>query len=263
MFNLIKMNLYRMTKAVSSWVILFVAMAIGVLDFAMLKITVDDPFHLGMAETAGFTSGMNWMVALQGVFFGTTLLIVIGVFVVIFSNAETKCGFDKNIIGITKSKWKHTLARWISAMIGVTVIMAVTFFVTVALSFIFMNSFTAGDLLQFAKILGIIYLFYAAFSAVFFFFTTAFRSSAGGVVASLVISLGVLNMIEMLIDLGFTKLFGQTRYVPSEFFLDGAYGHLSVDSANGTLLKLTLICVVYIVAALGFSMFLQQKRDVK
>ena len=39
MLNLIQMNLYRMKKAVSTWVLAIVAVAIAVLDFSIMKIT--------------------------------------------------------------------------------------------------------------------------------------------------------------------------------------------------------------------------------
>ncbi|MBR3057786.1 MAG: hypothetical protein IKG93_07420 [Clostridiales bacterium] len=263
MLNLIQMNLYRMKKAVSTWVLAIVAVAIAVLDFSIMKIYVDDPFGWGLAEITGMEGGMDMMKTITGFLRGTDLLIVLSIFVVIFTNAEQKCGFDKNIIGITKHKWKQTLSRWLSAMIGVTAIMALAYGTFTGLSVIFMNSFSAGDMVAYGKLMLIVYLFYAAFSAVFFFFTTAFKSSAGGLVPSLLITTGVLSLITKLLDLGAERLFHNPKYLPSDFFLEGAYAAVSPDASNGTILRVVVTAAVYLVVALGLSMFMQQKRDVR
>ena len=46
MFNLIKMNLYRMTHAVSTWVIAIVTVLYAFLQFGALKLMMDDPLHM-------------------------------------------------------------------------------------------------------------------------------------------------------------------------------------------------------------------------
>ena len=263
MRNLIKMNLFRMRKAVSTWVLAIVAVAIAILDFGIMKIYVDDPFNWGLGEIIQMESGMDMMKTITGFLRGTDLLIILAIFVVIFTNAEQKCGFDKNIIGITKNKWKQTLCRWLSAMIGVTAIMAVSYGTFTLLSVVFMNSFVLGDMLAYGKIMLIVYLFYAAFSAVFFFFTTVFRSSAGGLVPSLLITTGVLSLISKLLDLGANKLFNNPKLLPSDFFLEGAFSAVSNEASNGTLIRVVVTAAVYIVVALGLSMFIQQKRDVR
>ena len=106
-------------------------------------------------------------------------------------------------------------------------------------------------------------IFYAAFSAVFFFFTTVFRSSAGGLVPSLLITTGVLSLISKLLDLGANKLFNNPKLLPSDFFLEGAFSAVSNEASNGTLIRVVVTAAVYIVVALGLSMFIQQKRDVR
>ena len=256
------MNLYRMKNAVSSWVLGICAVAAAVLNFVILKITLDDPFNLGLADAIGkvdVSASGTCLSFLRA----SMMMIILAIFVVIFSNAEQKCGFDKNIIGITKHKWKQTLSRWLSAMIGVTAIMALAYGTFTGLSVIFMNSFSAGDMVAYGKLMLIVYLFYAAFSAVFFFFTTAFKSSAGGLVPSLLITTGVLSLITKLLDLGAERLFHNPKYLPSDFFLEGAYAAVSPDASNGTILRVVVTAAVYLVVALGLSMFMQQKRDVR
>lgn len=267
MFNLIRMNLYRMKHAVSTWVIVIVAICFAFLQFGSLKLLMDDPFHMfdpgEGAEMLGFATvgGTNIVSTLLQ---NSNVLIIAAVFVVLFANAEHKCGFDKNLIGITNHKWKHALARWISAVIGMTFILAIGFVVLFGLCALFLDAFSLGSVTAMVKSAGLLYLGMITFSAIFFFFTTLFKSSAGGIVASLVISLGILNLIEQLLDLLVKKVFTNPAFLPSDFFFDNAYMTLNHrDAGMKTCLIFVAICLVYLVLSVGGSMLLQQKRDVK
>ena len=46
MFNLIKMNLYRMSRAVSTWVIAIITVCFAFMQFGSLKLIFDDPFNM-------------------------------------------------------------------------------------------------------------------------------------------------------------------------------------------------------------------------
>ena len=264
MFNLIKMNLYRMTHAVSTWVLAIVAALYALMEFGIMKIILDDPFNMmeGMAESMGVSS-MTAGSAITSILRGSDFLIIAAIFVVLFSNAEQKCGFDKNIIGITKNKWKHPLARWISAVIGLTGLMVITGGIFLGTSALFLNAFSMGSATFFLKNLGLVYVGTVAFSAVFFFFTTLFRSSVGGIVPSLVISLGILYLIENLLDLLVKKIFTSPKVLPTDFFLDSQVMNFNMESGTKACIILCVLCLAYTVAAVGGSMLLQQKRDVK
>ncbi len=210
MLNLIKMNMYRMRHAVSTWVIAIVTIVFAFMQFGSLKLLLDDPFNMfdagEGAKMLGFATvgGENIITTLLH---NSNILIIAAVFVVLFANAEHKSGFDKNLIGITNHKWKHALARWISAVIGMTCFLAIGFVVLLGLCALFLNAFSFGSAAAMLKSAGFLYLGMVTFSAIFFFFTTLFKSSAGGIVASLVISLGILNLIYNLMYLiGLNKL---------------------------------------------------------
>ena len=266
MFNLIKMNLYRMVHAVSTWVLAIVAALLAFLDFGIMKIMVDDPFKLfGDAGSKMLgTTTITSRTTIAGFLISSDILIVLAIFVVIFANAEQKNGFDKNIIGITKMKWKHTVARWLSCVIGLTAIVAVSYGLYFGLSALFMNSFAMGSVAAYLKVLATVYFGLVAFSAIFFFFTTLFRSSVGGIVASLVMSLGVLSLLEKLLDFAVKKIFTSPKILPTDLLFDSAYINFDATSATTkACLILAGLSLAYIVLSVGGSALLQQKRDVK
>lgn len=258
------MNLYRMSKAVSTKVIAIVWIFLTLFNFGVMKIVVDDPFNI-MSEADKATLATSSVASdlIQSLFVSSNFLIILSVFVVLFANAEHKCGFDKNLIGITNHKWKHALARWISAVIGMTVLMVVSSLIYLGTCALFLNAFELGSLATLAKVCGIVYMGMVTFSAIFFFFTTLFKSSAGGLVPSLIISLGILFMIEKLLDFLFNKVFGSTDYVPSDFLFDSKFLNFDMDAGRNAIIFLGVLCLVYTVLTVGGSMLLQQRRDVK
>lgn len=267
MLNLIKMNMYRMRHAVSTWVIAIVTIVFAFMQFGSLKLLLDDPFNMfdagEGAKMLGFATvgGENLVTTLLH---NSNILIIAAVFVVLFANAEHKSGFDKNLIGITNHKWKHALARWISAVIGMTIFIVLGYAVLLSLCALFLDAFSFGSAAAMLKSAGFLYLGMVTFSAIFFFFTTLFKSSAGGIVASLVISLGILNLIEQLLDLAVNKIFSNPAYVPSDFFFDNAYMTFDASGAGmKACVVFVAICLVYLVLSVGGSMLLQQKRDVR
>jgi len=132
------------------------------------------------------------------------------------------------------------------------------------LTALFVDAFTLGSAVAMFKSLGLMYLGAVAFSAIFFFFTTLFNNSVGGVVSSLVISLGIFSLIEMLLDMAVKKIFSSPKVLPTDIFYDSVFMNFShADASTKAILIFAGISVAYIALSLFGSMMLQQKRDVK
>ena len=132
------------------------------------------------------------------------------------------------------------------------------------LSALFVNNFALGSVATMFRSLGLMYLGAVAFSAIFFFFTTLFNNSVGGIVSSLIISMGILNLIEMLLDMLVKKFISNPKILPTDVLYDSVF--MSFDHAGAAtkgILIFVGISLVYIVLAIGGSMMLQQRRDVK
>ncbi len=265
MINLIKMNLYRMSRAVSTWVMAIIIAVFGFMQFGSLKMFLDDPLNLfdgSGSSSLGFKT-LDGVKSVSTFLQNSNILLILAIFVVLFVNAEHKAGFDKNIIGITKNRWKQTLARWISAVIGMTCLILIGYAIMLGLCALFIDNFAFGAVAPMLKSLGLMYLGAVAFSAIFFFFTTLFNSSVGGVVASLIISLGILNLIEMLLDMLVKKFISNPKVLPTDIFYDSVYFSFNHESAGAKAIMIfALISVVYIIVTVGGSMILQQRRDV-
>ncbi len=255
-----------MSRAVSTWVIAIVTVCFAILQFFSLKLIFDDPFNMFDGNGAAMMSidkisGVN---AVTTFLQNSNVLVILAVFIVLFTNAEHKCGFDKNLIGLSKQRWKQTLARWISAVIGMTAFIIIGYGVMLGLTALFVDAFTMGSVTAMLKSLGLMYFGAVAFSAIFFFFTTLFNNSVGGVVSSLIISLGIFALIETLLDMAVKKIFSSPKVLPTEIFYDSVYMNFAHTDANTKAILIFVgISVAYIALSLFGSMMLQQKRDVK
>ena len=135
-----------MSRAVSTWVIAIITVCFAFMQFGSLKLIFDDPFNMfdGSASSMVSFDRLDGVSAVSTFLQNSNVLIILAVFVVLFANAEHKCGFDKNLIGITNHKWKHALARWISAVIGMTCFLAIGFVVLLDDDVAFLVSLVEG-----------------------------------------------------------------------------------------------------------------------
>ena len=87
MFNLIKMNLYRMTRAVSTWVLVIVIAAFGMLQFGTLKLMMDDPFNMfdGAGTALVGTETMTGTDTVSTFLQNSNILIIVSIFIVTFT----------------------------------------------------------------------------------------------------------------------------------------------------------------------------------
>ncbi|MBO7564081.1 MAG: hypothetical protein J6T40_04430, partial [Clostridiales bacterium] len=92
MINLIKMNLYRMSRAVSTWVMAIVIAVFGFMQFGSLKMFLDDPFNLfdgSGSSSLGFKT-LDGVQSVSTFLQNSNILLILAIFVVLFVNAEHK-----------------------------------------------------------------------------------------------------------------------------------------------------------------------------
>ena len=100
-----------MSRAVSTWVIAIITVCFAFMQFGSLKLIFDDPFNMfdGSASSMVTFDRLDGVSAVSTFLQNSNVLIILAVFVVLFANAEHKCGFDKNLIGLSKNRWKQIL----------------------------------------------------------------------------------------------------------------------------------------------------------
>lgn len=233
MFNMLRMDLYRLRRTASAYVCLamllsFIALAYGTvwtlstpegLAFAdqigMVVTssgeTLESPDQLGLDLLAGYDFLMMVRDACMD---GGVYLCIFGIAVTLFVCADFKNGFMKNIMALHRERWKYIGSKL--AALGILN------FCWLVIQFLWcaLLNLLAGTLVPFSRWQDI--LFYYAWA---WFVTTAFaalillvcvltRSSAAGILATVLAGSGlILQFLAYLTNLfGFQKWLDYTLY---------------------------------------------------
>lgn len=121
MRNNIKMDVYRLFKSKS----FYITLAIFLTMLITMLWGVSDTGSTGGTATFGANevqiTGFSVIQTIQ-LFTGSGMLImIIGVFTVVFYDEEQHSGFDKNIYALQTKKWKVCVGRWLIGVILLTV----------------------------------------------------------------------------------------------------------------------------------------------
>ncbi len=268
MFNLLRMDLYRMKRSKSVYVSFAILVAVTILCFWMLWIV-----GTSQGQAYAFRSGMNLTVTpgeeipqledydsltlfREVDMDGGTYSIIIGILTAIFVCLDFNSGFMKNIMALHPDRWKYIAAKMMS--VGILNIVLLT------LHFLFcclMNS-AWGPLVPFAGLKDILpYMASAwvnttAFSAMIILVCMLTRSTAAGVMAALLLGSGVIH--TLLYQL--TSLFGLTGWYEYTLYYNTSYIPASFTSLADW--KGTGIALVYLALYSALSMLALTKRDI-
>lgn len=135
MRNNIKMDVYRLCKSKS----FYITLAIFLTVLITVLWGVSETGSTGGTATFGANTvqitGFSMIQTIQ-LFTGSGLLIMIaGVFAVVFYDEEQHSGFDKNIYALQIKKWKVCVGRWLIGVIFISV-----FFLSIILGVLITSS---------------------------------------------------------------------------------------------------------------------------
>lgn len=246
MLNLIRMNLYRMARTKSIWVVMLCMAMFCVFSCSMEKIDLEEMQKEGDTSTglAGVYKGEE-DVEVEGSFGITVkvpekengeiptflefynsdaasgiILVFLAIGCVIYFSGEIKSGFLKNIAGQTKYKTNIFLSKVVANIVFVLISLAiygvVQFF---SLWFLLKDQYTyrfgAEYLKETGILLSVICVLYLAFLGGMSLLTTVLKSTAVGITVGMLAVFGVLgtfvSYLEKMIDVELQKYFVMTN----------------------------------------------------
>lgn len=275
MFNLIKMDIYRMLRskalivgAISSAIISFLAILFGFGMVELFKFTLD--FDPEMATTMlanplfpmlGWLDGVD---IAETVLFGVNVLsLFIGCMITAsFIGAEQSCGYTKNIAGQITNRGYIVVSRFFAAMISQTVIVLIYIIVSTIASFVFLGKYIDGY--SIAPLLGCLalkLLLYFAVNAIIVFICTLTKSHAIAMVTGAVLGSGVTKIIYMIANsvLSLVKI----DLNISHLMPDGVNSLINLSSLSEETVRALGVSVVFIAVFVSLAALLYKKRDVK
>ena len=218
MFNLIKMEMHRLTHSTVTWITIVFAILTAIFGIAMTDMDIQavqdepptgliiqentDDDSSGMLAGVYVTGNPEWangkielgdLVGMELQSGLTSILCVI--FVALFANADQKNGFIKNIAGQFPRRGQLVFSKFVAIAVHIFVLLVVFSAVTAAFGYIFWgDKVYLASLLPFIKVLGVQYLLHLGLSTLMMFLTILTHSAAFGMTTGILICSGLTSI---------------------------------------------------------------------
>lgn len=280
MLNLVKMELYRLFRSASTWVMFLVTIGMVVFAVSMTKFDVSnmEPGQVSEQREIGTQISEEEISVNIGIYAETMpewatgeikfsdllstqigsglFLIVVSIFVTIFVCAEQKNGYIKNIAGQFPNRMVLVFSKTVA--IGVQVlsmflVLTTAMFVTGKICF--GSSFVLDSAGEVLKVLGGQFVLHYAFAAFLLCLSLLFHSSALSMTIGILVSCKVTSLLYAVTDRFSVELTEYALEINVTRFAQGADG-------KETLVMLLSAAVIFI-AAVCLATVVMQKRDVR
>ncbi len=291
MLNLIKMDIYRMFHSLSTWVIL--VMTVGLAVFAVIATNLDleaiaeaavaqetsadgeenqenaddNTIYIGIQSQTdpSWVNGRIETGELLATQIQSGLLVLLCVIITaIFSCADTKSGYIKNIAGQLHNRGLLAVSKIIS-MAVLTLIMMVVFSLSVILTglLLWQGKMYVGDAGAVLPVLGTQYLLHVGFCALVLLLCTLTKSSAVGMSAGIVLMIGLLTPVYSMINYVFHQINGRWNFDITRYMLEGNMAVVGPGASSNVLIHASLVGAVFILAGTVLAVVILKKRDVR
>ena len=280
MFNMIKMNLYRLfhqkafyiipaVSAIVSCFMVYMVWMVPKLENQTAQLQTEAGLHAGVAvgspdsEPSPLIGSFNLTEFMDEILGSGILIIMISAGAAIIANSERKNGFIKNLAGQIAPRGLLTVTK-LPGMLLESILILVFSLIGCALpGRLLFATFTLGSLSALVKALAVHMLLSTALCALILMICTLSENAASGIITGIVLSAGLLPFLYMLID----KVLWNYFHVPESFDLNrySLSGHLmSVASTSDTgalVLALAVGAVYLAVCSIG-SYVIIKKKDI-
>lgn len=283
MFNLIKMNFYRLFHQRSFYVCVAVAVFIGWFMPFMIWLTprMEDQIAAQKEAEEGFAAG--FYVGLNEdeiartpkleVFNVTEFadqftksgfcMILVSVAIPLFVNADRKRGFIKNLGGQVRSRGVFTLAKLPVILFETALLMAASILSIAVFGRIYFEQYTFGDVGAMCRVMSVQLFLETAFGALIMLICTLARNAASGIIAGIVMSSGLFPMVYFQINKFAVAYLGAPMdFDCSKCFLDYHISMTMSTTAGSELVSALLAGGIYLVLALAAGCLVMEKRDI-
>ena len=281
MLNIIRMDLYRMFKSKSTWIILFATM---LMMFASVFMTHSDYVYYMNHSTALANLKLTYDQVNWGIYIGSVspswctgvkipiceiftlnirskiLLMFLVLFTVIFVSGESRTGFIKNIAGQVQNRGTLVLSKLIVVAVFSIMLLLSALIVVILSCRMFFGYVNFDNFGNFIPYLGTQLFLHVAFGAVMICLIVLLKNSVASMLVGILISAGILQIVDTIIKAlvhGIKGNFSIMYYITS-----GNIAALTMSSGAGDYIRALLVGLIFIMCANGISMAIIQTRDV-
>lgn len=289
MINAIKMDLYKMFKSKSTWILLFCIIAVSFATVGVMKITInqfkDNPALLEQIEQAssdenvsiGFTAktdnitdhinGMKFTVneLFSSMTNGSMISMLVAIFCLIFFNSELKSGYIKNLAGQFTRRRYLIFSKLVVAFLFTIFTFAFSISAMILGSKVFLGYVISGGMSSLIKIVLTQFILMFAICALILFIVEWLRNTAGSITASMCIVAGIADVLVMFLSKLLTgnNIIKDKDFTLSKYILTGNISTIGPTSSSKDMLTAVIVACVFLILSIVGSVFVLEKRDIK
>lgn len=272
MYNLIKMDLYRLTRMKSFWIMIAVTVSIAFFGAVMADYAMSLQSD-ATAEAGGFFVTINAMQDvpdeikltdwLTGDLSGHILLLLCVIFAPMFVNGEQKNGYVKNIAGQLPDRAMLVISKLAAVAVQVAVLFGVYLIAaSVSYAYFWGDKLVFGSFSEFAKVVSIQYLLHFAFSALFAALTICWHGSGLSMCLGIMCSTGTIGF-PYIMDILLHKCGVSETFTISDYAIENCIAIVSSDLQGGDLTRVLAVGIGFILVSTLGAMFVMRKRDIR
>lgn len=281
MLNIIKMDLYRMLKTKSMYVIWIVLAAILLITTSLCKTDyelltekdamkqeqvtepTEDNINVGMMVTLPTEPGEK--VTVYDIFFansqGKLYALLLVIFTVLFSTADISSGYIKNIGGQVRNRGTLILSRAIALAVFTVLTMAGAFLFQAAANGIFFGELEWGNtkaiLSYFVTELALHYALVLICMAI----AIILKNNVISMVIAVCLTMNVMTIVYGVINGAIQKI-GIQNFQIYKYTITGKLSLLPMNPSGNECLAAFGVAIVFIVMMISVSSVVFQKRDI-
>ena len=269
MLNIIKMDLYRMLKTKSMYVIWIVLAAILLITTSLCKTDYElltekdamkqeqvteptvDNINVGMMVTLPTEPGEK--VTVYDIFFansqGKLYALLLVIFTVLFSTADISSGYIKNIGGQVRNRGTLIFSRAIALAVFTVLTMAGAFLFQAAANGIVLSYFVTELALHYALVLICMAI------------AIILKNNVISMVIAVCLSMNVMTIVYGVINSAIQKI-GILNFQIYKYTITGKLSLLPMNPSGNECLAAFGVAIVFIVMMISVSSVVFQKRDI-
>lgn len=276
MLNMLKMDLYRMIKTRSCYVILLVMFFVTVLSTYLEKQALDkgeaytaelasedDSVSFGMTVSLASEPGEN--VTVFGMYYANAqakaLALFLVIFAVIYATADLNSGYIKNIGGQVKGRWKLILSKVFSILVYTVVFLGLFVLLQAVSNRIFLGYLAWGDGKEFLTYLALSALLSFALEMVCMTVAVLVRNNVFSMILAICLCMNLMVIVYNAIDTLIAKA-GVKDFQLLEYTVTGQFAVLPMLPTGSECLQAAVVGLVFSAAAILLSGVVFEKRDI-
>lgn len=277
MFNLIKMNLYRMIHTTNIYVLMIISILCALLTVSMISayddfqtieeqmesVTEDDHMNI----TFGITSNVpinddgtipNFLEYYLADIASGIVLVFLIIGSVLFVNREAKSGFVKNIV--TQTKYRVNI--YISKLITLIIYVVASLIIYGVAEYIMLMIYYKGDMTfgiaffdDFIVRFLLFVLLYVAFISGITMLTTITKSTTLGITIGMLVVMGGASII-------YTFIYNKLDFDITKYTITNNINNLNMMTSSNDLLKIFFVGIGFTIVYNLIAMIFFTKKDV-